>query len=253
MGWIMLITVTAMLALTGICLGLRRWLNRRIGADDRTIAGTYFSMAGTFTALLLALLTVMVHEEYNGARAAASAEANAVGNLYQFVQSIDTPEEGQIERRIEDYTRVVISEEWAALARGESSARARTLFYDIGAVIAGLNPETGRDEQLYQQILAGLAILADNRRDRLSKAGTTLPAVMWGMLFVGILITMSYAVSMVGGTSPASTVMLGALAVLIGLVLSIMVAMNAPFGGGLGVQPTDMLALLNEFDTMASR
>jgi hypothetical protein len=64
---------------------------------------------------------------------------------------------------------------------------------------------------------------------------------------------MSYAVAMGVGTSPASAAMLCVLAVLIGLVLSVMVAMNAPFGGGLGVEPNDMRALLSEFETMAGR
>jgi NADH:ubiquinone oxidoreductase subunit 6 (subunit J) len=253
MGWIMLITVAAMLVLTAVCLLLRRGLGRLMTEADRGVAGNYFSMAGTFTALLLALLTVMVHEEYNGARAAASAEANAVGDLFLFIQSVDDPREGEIEQRIEDYTRAVIDEEWAALARGESSPRAWRLFYDIGVMIDDLEPETRREQQLYAQMLDGFAIMADQRRDRLSKAGTTLPAVMWAMLFVSILITMSYAVAMGGGTSPVSAAMLCVLAVLIGLVLSVMVAMNSPFGGGLGVQPSDMTALLAEFDIMVSR
>ena len=116
-----------------------------------------------------------------------------------------------------------------------------------------MQPGTRQDQELYNQILAAFAVLADQRRDRLSKAGTTLPAVMWAMLFVSILITMSYAVAMVVRPSPASTMMLCVLAVLIGLVLSVMVAMNAPFGGGLGVQPNDMVALLDEFDIMVGR
>ncbi|MDZ7712878.1 MAG: DUF4239 domain-containing protein [Rhodovibrio sp.] len=253
MGWIMLLTVAAMLVLTAVCLLLRRGLSRLITESDQGVAGNYFSMAGTFTALLLALLTVMVHEEYNGARAAASAEANAVGDLYLFIQSVNDPREGEIEQRIADYTRTVIDEEWEALARGESSQRAWSLFYDISGMIADLQPETRQEQELYNQILAGFAVLADQRRDRLSKAGTTLPAVMWATLFVSILITMSYAVAMVVRPSPASTMMLCVLAVLIGLVLSVMVAMNAPFGGGLGVQPNDMIALLDEFDLMVSR
>jgi hypothetical protein len=253
MAWIMLITVAAMLALTAVCLLLRRGLGRLISQSDQGVAGNYFSMAGTFTALLLALLTVMVHEEYNGARAAASAEANAVGDLYLFIQSVNDPREGEIERRIEDYTRTVIDQEWASLARGESSERAWSLFYDIGVMIDELEPETRREQELYSQMLTGFSIMADQRRDRLSKAGTTLPAVMWAMLFVSILITMSYAVAMGVGTSPATIAMLCVLAVLIGLVLSVMVAMNAPFGGGLGVQPNDMVALLDEFDIMVSR
>ena len=253
MGWIMLITVAAMLGFSAICLLLRRGLSRLITPHDQGIAGNYFSMAGTFTALLLALLTVMVHEEYNGARSAASAEANAVGDLYLFIQSIDDSREREIEQRIEDYTRTVIDEEWPALARGESSARAWTLFYDIDRMIDDLEPKTRREQALYAQMLSGFAVMADQRRDRLSKAGTTLPAVMWAMLFVGILITMSYAVAMGVGTSPASAAMLCVLAVLIGLVLSVMVAMNAPFGGGLGVEPNDMRALLSEFEIMAGR
>ena len=47
---------------------------------------------------------MLVHEEYNGARAAASAEANAVGDLYLFLQSVNDLREGEIEQRIEDYT-----------------------------------------------------------------------------------------------------------------------------------------------------
>lgn len=253
MGWIMLVTVAGMLVLTAACLLLRQGLGRLITENDRGVAGNYFSMAGTFTALLLALLTVMVHEAYNGARAAASAEANAVGDLYLFIQSVDDPREGEIEQRIEDYTRVVVTEEWPALAGGGSSQRAWTLFYDIAALIDDLQPETRREQALYNHILAGFADMADQRRDRLSKAGTTLPAVMWGMLFISILITMSYAVAMGVGTSPATVAMLCVLAVLIGLVLSVMVAMNAPFGGGLGVQPNGMVALLDEFDVMVSR
>jgi hypothetical protein len=253
MGWIMLVMIAAMLALTAVCLLLHRGFRRLITDADRAVAGTYFSMAGTFTALLLALLTVMVNEQYNGARAAASAEANAVGDLYLLVQSVGDPREGEIEQRIEAYTRTVIDTEWAALARGETSKRAWTLFYDIAGMIEGLQPETRREQQLYAEMLDGFATFADQRRDRLSKAGNTLPPVMWVMLFVSILITMSYAVVMGVGTTPAFATMLCALAVLIGLVVSIMVAMNSPFGGGLGVQPNDMTALLAEFDMMIGR
>ena len=61
---------------------------------------------------------------------------------------------------------------------GESSERAWSLFYDIGVMIDQLEPETMREPELYNQMLAGFSIMADQRRDRLSKAGTTLPAVM---------------------------------------------------------------------------
>ena len=72
----------------------------------------------------------------------------------------------------------MIDQEWAALPGGESSERAWSVFYDIGLMIDQLEPETMREPELYNQMLAGFSIMADQRRDRLSKAGTTLPAVM---------------------------------------------------------------------------
>lgn len=256
MGWIFMLpmwqialaSVAGVLLLAALCLLVARTVCRWLSADDRSMARSYFAMAGTFTGLLLALLTVMVHEDWDAARDAVSKEADAIGDLYMHVQWVGITGEQTTKEVIRRYIRAVIEHEWLAMAHGADSDRAWRLFYDLNVQIGAMTPKTPREVSAYRQVLDSLDTMADRRRDRLSKSGTNLPATMWTLLFASIVITLGYAVLMPTRPTQGTWGMLAALAVLIGLVLSVMVALNAPFGGGLAIGSTEIESLLDEFD-----
>jgi hypothetical protein len=192
--WIVafVLTVAAEIFAVGLML-----LTRAISGLDRLkqnneVAGFKFAVVGVFYGVLLAFVVVSVWEEYRGTETAVRDEAKAIVDLYHVSAALPFEAGVQIRRLLFTYTDHVRKYEWRTMARGKSSEDAGNDLESLSSAIFELEPQGYRQLMLYQAALKLLAVIADNRSERLDSADGSMSGLLWFVLIVGASVTLGY-------------------------------------------------------------
>ena len=101
--------------------------------------------------------------------------------------------------------------------------------------LQGFDPGSPRETAFYDDSVRQLNTALDARRDRLDDAGGGLPWVIGALILVGSVVIIGYAV-LVGSTSYwFHAIGAGAIALVVGLSLVVLVDLIYPFSGDLSV------------------
>jgi hypothetical protein len=123
------------------------------------------------------------------------------------------------------------------MARGQSSEDAAKDLEDLSAAIFALEPQGYRQLMLYQAGLKLLAVIADNRNERLDSADGSMSGLLWLVLIVGAVVTLGYPAFFGASNLMAQALMTAALAALVALSLLLAIAFDYPFTGSVGISP----------------
>jgi uncharacterized membrane protein len=178
--WTLILGLLAVFELYSV--GLMLLARRRLGFDrlklNNEVAGFKFSVIGVLYAVLLAFVVIAVWENYHATETAIRNEAKAAGDMAQLSYAL--PEtQGEEMRRVARCLR----EGSAAIGMGTmaqglpSKAAADALAHLTQATI---NMQVGqmRDLAVFQQALHLLAVIEDNRNERLDSADGSVPDFM---------------------------------------------------------------------------
>ena len=227
--------VTGMsLALIGLflsrCLAPATWLHA-----NNEVAGSYLQTVGTIYAVLLAFVVFVVWQQHNDTRSAVKKEANELSDLYRVVRAL--PGTQRVQDCVQAYGRLVVDEEWAAMAGGSSSKKAEQALEGIWQALQGVEPRSGREEALYAEALARFNDLGDARSERLHCSLLRLPPSLWVLLLTnGGLVVGSMWIFGLESFS-AHALMTLALSGSIAFILFLVADLDNPFWGSWRVRP----------------
>jgi hypothetical protein len=123
------------------------------------------------------------------------------------------------------------------------------LVDDIRATLQGFEPGAPAEEALYAEGLDQVEELASARRMRLVEAEEGLPAVLWVVLISAGVAVVGFTYLFGLESTWAHSVMVAALAAVIGLVLYTIGAMEHPFSGGASIGTEAFELILERFET----
>ena len=151
----------------------------------------------------------------------------------------DLEAHGWIERRRdpEDRRRHIVEEEWPRMREGNDSAHAWADVNAIFAVLQRFEPKSPSAVAFYDDSVRQLNLALDARRNRLDDAGGGLPWVVGALLFVGSLVIVGYAVLIGSRSFWFHAIGAGAIVLIIGMSLVVLVALIYPFSGDLAIDP----------------
>ena len=210
-------------------------IERRLAHND--VAGFIYAVLGVAYAVLLGLMVVAVWQDWEAARDSATQEANELAAVFWLAHGLPEPEGRHIQELARDYARVVVGEEWPLMQHGKSSPKAYELLDEMRASVEALHPADGAQTVLYDNLLQRLHELGDARRTRLLQAEEGLPAILWAVLLVGGLITVGFSYLFGLRSTTVHVLMVAALALVIGLVLFTVAALDYPFRGDIHIGP----------------
>jgi hypothetical protein len=131
----------------------------------------------------------------------------------------------------------MVEKEWPAMAEGESSSEAWDEYNELWRTYHEFVPSDDYQRLWYAESLQRLNSLADSRRDRLLSVQSGVPTVMWGVLLIGGAITIGFSFLFGTPNVRAQAVMTGCLALIIGVVLLSILALQNPFSGITRIDP----------------
>ena len=133
------------------------------------------------------------------------------------------------------YVETVINEEWPAMAKGEAGPHIAGIMEKIWSAYSCYEPRTGAERAFFGESIKKMNQLGELRRSRLMDARTGVHPLLWFVLIVGGLVTITFTFLFGTENLTAQIIMAILLAVLISLILFTILLMDFPFTGGVSI------------------
>lgn len=181
-----------MSAIGGLLLVRRFVLPRlRINHEDAHFSGTMVHSVMVFYGLALALIAVNVFETYADVSKIISQEATALAMLYRDVSGYPEPIRSQLQEQLRDYVAYTIHVAWPIQAHGQVPSSGVDLMNRFQERLIVFEPTTEGQKILHGETLRAYNNMIQARRMRLDVVLTGLPGLMWSVVILGALISLS--------------------------------------------------------------
>jgi fumarate reductase subunit D len=218
--------------------------DRREGQND--VAGFIYAVLGVAYAVLLAFVVFAVWQDYETAQTNVESEANELAGVYFLASQLPEPQRTRLQDLVRTYARVVV-EEWPMMERDQTSPRADSLVGQLRLELLQFDPHTKGEQVLYELGQTQLHDAADARRTRLLEVREGIPDLLWVVLVIGGVITVSFTYLFGLKSNLAHALMVAALTLLICGILFTIGEFNNPFSGPVGIRPEAFREALHSF------
>jgi hypothetical protein len=215
--------------------------------EQNDVAGFIFAVLGVAYAVLLAFVVIAVWQNYETAKTNVDTEANELAGVYFLASRLPEPQRTHVQDLARTYARVVVEQEWPIMERGQTSERADSLVHQLRLELLEFNPRTEGEQVLYERGLTQLHDAVDARRSRLLEVREGIPNLLWVVLMVGGVITVSFTYLFGLKSNVAHALMVAALTLLICGILFTIAEFNNPFSGIVEIQPEAFREVLYSF------
>lgn len=218
-----------------------------ISGDAIRPAALIGTIIGSLFGLLLALVVVNAWQNYDGQKKRLAQEAVVLGNLYRDARGFDPVSQKMIQDAIIDYTNVIITDAWPAMAEGKESQKSWISFNHLYSLVLNYTPTNNNQEVIFIRSMENLNQLASFRRLRVftSLAGA-IPSPVWGSLvilaLISVFITMMFRIS----NDKVQITIMSLHVSTIAVIISIIYLLDTPFRGGFKLTPFQFQHLLEE-------
>ncbi len=215
--------------------------------EHNDVAGFIYAVLGVAYAVLLAFVVIAVWEEYKTAQINMESEAHELAGVYFLASQLPEPQRTRLQDLARTYARVVVEEEWPMMEHGQTSPHADSLLRQLRLKLLEFDPRTRGEQVLYEQGLTDLHNAIDARRSRLLEVREGIPNLLWVVLVVGGVITVSFTYLFGLKSNVAHALMVAALTLLICTILFTIGEFNYPFSGVVEIRPDAFKEMLGSF------
>lgn len=224
------------------CAGLvliHRLVPVRLRHSHNEMVGFSVAIVGVVYAVLLAFIAVTTWERNRKADTAVATEASYVGDVYRNTLGFPESLTQQLRPHLQEYVEVVTKQEWPAQRSGRFKEEAWQLGWkalaDLHYDIARFRPADAGEANLQAQFLRSLNGLYDARRSRLLATEEHVTAVVWWIIALGAALTVGFTFLFGTPQFRMHLVITGIVAASLAIVIVLIVALDHPFRGALGV------------------
>ena len=247
---IILLVPTTLLAIAGP-LVVRRYVDLSRLRANNEVAGFKFATVGVLYAVLLAFAVIVVWEKFNQAESEVAKEAGATATVFRLTRGIDPEHAKAVRAATTTYLKSAIAHDWPAMANGALSPATTEALYEVYNAVLKFH-SFGTDEGLVlAEILRQVDRISEARRERLVMADGIVPTIIWLVLCVGALVTISFTFFFGSENLRAQSLMTGALSFMIFAGLLTVAAIDHPFAGKVGPEP--LMTVVKDFAEAAPK
>jgi hypothetical protein len=216
----------------------------RLEHNDR--AGFILAVIGVVYAVLLAFVAIGTWERFNQAEARSYEEAEALATVYRDAESF--PHADRLQATLQAYVRSVIDDEWPKMSHGQRAAASNALLEAADRYVRHLPVASAGTANVHAQMLSAMDTALADRETRLTIDFIGINSIMWIVLVAGAYITVAFTYLFGFETRVMQQLMIGGLALTIGLVLFLVVGLDYPFRGSIAVGPDAFRTLLESWN-----
>jgi len=235
LGAIMVFLAVA-LCVIGLSL-VWRFVPRNMLKAHNDLTNSIFQAVALAYTVLLAFVVVVAWQNYDKAVGHTETEANCLVSLYRSSGAFSRSFEKEARSLIAGYVKTVLREEWESLARGEESAKARTIMRKMWALYLNYVPRSEKENIFYEESIEQLDDLREMRRLRIIDSRTGIHPVLWFVLAVGAITTVGFTFFFGSDKFINHAIMASVLGVIITLILLTILSFSFPFTGSGRIEP----------------
>jgi hypothetical protein len=209
----------------------------KLGPEDSVFTSAIMQAVMVFYGLAVALIAVSVWQTYTDAGRTISEEATAIGVLYRDVGGYPEPTRSQLQQHLRKYLEYVIHQAWPQQQRGQIPTGGVEQANRFQALLVTFEPATESQKLLHAETLRAYNHMIEARRLRLDLVLTGLPRILWSVIVIGALVSLSSAFFFHVEDPFLQKFQLVLLATFIGLLIFMIFALDHPFRGDLGLRP----------------
>ena len=235
--WLLLVVLVG--ALVGIVL-LIVWLIRRLVPPvregfDAEVSSQMLGVVAALFGLLLAFIVVIAYQNFGDTQNNVGNEADALASVVRDSGAFPQAGRERIRNAVALYVRTVVDDEWPRMHNGKDSARASAAVGGIYTALQGVEPKGPRQVAFYDDSVQQLSTALVARRNRLDEAAGGLPWIIVVLLLVGSIVIIGYTVFVGSRSFWFHAIGAGAIALVLGLSLVVLLDLSYPFSGNLSV------------------
>ena len=208
----------------------------RFGEGDVEFGAAMLASIMVFYGLATALIAVNVWEVYEKVKEVTKHEAASLAVLYRNVSEYPEPARSALREEIRAYTDRIIHESWPLQRRGRIPTEGVKSMDQLQSNLMSFEPVTEAQKGLALETLASYGRMMEARRMRLDSVERKLPGVIWLVIILGAFISLVSAFYFPVRDARVHRVQVGLLAAFIGLVIFIILALDRPYDGDLGLK-----------------
>lgn len=228
-----------LLTIVGLLI-VRRFVPHHRLKVHNDVSGPIFGTLGVVYAVLLAFVVIIVWEGFDKANLTAEKEANCVVDLCRDAQAFEPAFRDKVHGLFKEYATIVINEEWAMLAKGEFSPKAREAVKKIWTLYAFYQPRNPTEQAFFEESVRKLNDFGEFRLQRLIESRSGVHPVLWFVLLFGGMVTISFTFFFGAESLNTQMVMAVLLAIIISLILFTILMLDYPFTGDVRISPPDV-------------
>jgi hypothetical protein len=218
---------------------VRRWVlpRWRIQLADGEFTSAMLQAIMAFYGLAMALIAVNVWETYSDVSKIISQEATALGALYRDVSNYPEPLRSQLQGQLREYTIQIIQRAWPLQRQGKNPREGVEIMSKFQTLLFTFEPVTENQKILHAETFRAYNGLILARQLRLDAVATRLPGILWFVVVAGAVISLSSGFFFKIEEVRLQGILNLLLAVFMGLVIFMILALDRPFRGDLAVKP----------------
>jgi hypothetical protein len=222
------LTVVASLLLI---VGLNRLWPAQTRRAHNELIGWQLTVLGTTYAVIMGFMLYTVWTNFGQADTNASAEANALVNVYQLAEGLPASQREDLQKAAAKYADIVVNEEWPAMERAENQFAATAKKDEMWRILMTVKTASPTESTAEDHAITELSQMSECRRMRQLASGSHLPGVLWCVLLVGGLLTVASACMFGAENMLLHTLQVGFFSLLIALILVAIADIDQPFRG----------------------
>jgi len=236
----------AMAALCIPCVGgsvalvhaVHGYRQRHPGEGNPEVQSVFVGSVITFFGLFAAFMVVTTWTQYSQGLSAVSAEATSLIAVYRLSADLPSPLDRRMRTLCAEYAQTMISDEWPAMTRQESSAKAWAIVGEMWRVLTTTGPEGLKDLPSREELLRQFIETTKLRGQRLVVSRTSLPTILHAVLGLSALIVIATLVGLEMRDERRHAIRVGVMALLVSLSLATVWGLDHPYSRGIKVPPS---------------
>jgi hypothetical protein len=214
---------------------LQRVWRSELRRPHNDLVGWHISVIGSTYAVIVGFMLYAVWSNFEMAEANAEAEADCLVNVVRSSRGLSAGPREQIRRLAVEYVRVMLTEEWFAMERGQVSPASHTIIQRLWTTVTSSEIHSGLEQISLDHTFGGLTRMTEYRRLRQLQIDSYLPNILWLVLILGATITILSACLFGAADLKLHLIQVMVLALMISSVLVAIGDINRPFQGSVHI------------------
>jgi hypothetical protein len=247
----LLVAALIVLAVAGVAIGAMLLVRRRAPAgsyfEDGDRAAGVFGVIATGFAVLIGFVVFLAFQSYDTSRSGAETEARIVAQQFETAQFLPVSARADLGGELVCYARDVVHDEWPAMSSGQEAQIVNPWGVAMFRTMKTVEPRTPAEQAAYSKWFDQRSDRENARADRIHGAEGVIPAPLWIVLFVSVLVLFAFMMFFADSAERAvvQATMVGSVAVVLTSTLLLLWFLDKPYHAGAGgLRPVAMTRTL---------